>query len=333
MKVTSTDEVFELMNAYVPAAAVGAAVELELFWRLEDRPLGAGAVADALGIPIRRCRYWLDVLTELGLLKQSEEGYGPSVTAKEAILEAAGQDTWAVAAEEARERVPAIRDLALRITEDGSVWEVQGIAPPDFVGRLKGDARFARRFTRMLYDWHQELAEDLAQTLDLSEVERVMDLGGGSGVISLALLRRNPQLSSVVVDLPNVCAEGEVIARENDMHERLTFQAADFLSDDLPSGFGMVLECDVGVYEETLFRKVGAALSRGGRFVIADRLAPTANAAPPSKLYWAFISSLRDPEFAVPTVGDLQGMLSAVGLEPIGEHRLSSGETVIEARR
>ena len=49
----------------------------------------------------------------------------------------------------------------------------------------------------------------------------------------------------------------------------------------------MVLECDVNVYSEALFRKVWAALNPEGRFVIVDQLAPERGVAPPSRLHWA----------------------------------------------
>ena len=70
------------------------------------------------------------------------------------------------------------------------------------------DPERARRFTRMLYELHHALADELAGCLDMSDVDRVMDLGGGSGVLSMALLRRNPHLTAMVVDVANVCAVG-----------------------------------------------------------------------------------------------------------------------------
>jgi hypothetical protein len=38
----------------------------------------------------------------------------------------------------------------------------------------------AREFTRMLYEVHQNLANLVAERLDLTGVERLMDLGGNS---------------------------------------------------------------------------------------------------------------------------------------------------------
>ena len=63
MKPTTTDDVFDLLDAYVTSAALGAAMESGLFWLLKEQPLDVAGVARALGIPINRCRYWLQILS------------------------------------------------------------------------------------------------------------------------------------------------------------------------------------------------------------------------------------------------------------------------------
>ena len=83
----------------------------------------------------------------------------------------------------------------------------------------------------------------------------MLDLGGGSGVVSFALLRKHAELTCVVVDVGSVCQTGRVIASENKLEKRITYLAADFSKDDLPMGFDMVMLCDVGSFSELLFRE------------------------------------------------------------------------------
>jgi hypothetical protein len=47
-------------------------------------------------------------------------------------------------------------------------------------------------------------------------------LGGGSGVVSFALLRRHHDLTAVVMDVENVCQTGREIASENKLEKRIT---------------------------------------------------------------------------------------------------------------
>ncbi len=324
MKPATADDVFDLMEAYATSAALNAAMELGLFWLLAERPLASVAIAQALGIPRNRCQYWLQLLTATGLIVETPAGYATSPTAQTAILEACSQDTWAFLAGEAREGFPAVLDLALHIHKPESTWAAQGLQPPiDFAQMVESPDR-ARRFTRMLCEIHLPLADKLAEHLQMSHVERLLDLGGGSGVMSLALLRRHPDLKAVVVDIANVCAAGREIAAENALQERITYHAADFVRDDLPSGFDMVLECDVGVYSEEVLRKMWALLNPGGRLVIVDHFAPAEGVAPatPPYTYWAFLASLADPEFSFPTATQMQERLRQAGFQPLSVETL-----------
>jgi ubiquinone/menaquinone biosynthesis C-methylase UbiE len=333
MRLATTDDVFDLMDSYITSAALGAAMELGLFWLLAEQPLDVTGVAQALGIPRNRCQYWLQLLSSVGLIEQVAKGYVPSPMARTVILDAYSQETWAFLAREGRDRFPAVRDLALHIREPGSAWEAQGLTPPDYFAQIVESSERARRFTRMLYEIHLPLAEELAESLDMSGVDRLMDLGGGSGVVSLALLRRYPHLTAVVVDIASVCAAGRDLAVENSMEDRITYHTADFLRDELPSGFDMILQCDVGSYSEALFRKIRAVLNPGGRLVIVDQFAPAEGVAPPSGLYWAFLGSLENPDSAFSTAAEVQTRLTQAGFQLLSESTLcwSSGWIVIEA--
>jgi len=104
--------------------------------------------------------------------------------------------------------------------------------------------------------------------LDLTGVHQLMDVGGGSGVVSIALLRKYPDLAATVIDIENVCIAGREIAGENSLSERITYHPANFTQDDLPGGFDMIMLCDVGVFGEEFFLRLWKSLNPGGRLVI-----------------------------------------------------------------
>jgi ubiquinone/menaquinone biosynthesis C-methylase UbiE len=322
----TSDDVFDLMDAFYTSAAVGAAMELGLFWLLRDRPMDAAGVGGALRIPLNRCRYWLQMLEKAGLLEQTPDGYAPSATAQTSILDAYSQDTWAFLAEQSRVRLPAVRDLSVHLREPGSTWKAQNITPPNYFDEMVESPANARRFTRMLYEIHVPLADELAAALDLKGVELLMDLGGGSGVVSFALLRRYPGLSVTVVDIENVCAAGREIAEENALADRITWHATEFVHGELPSGFDMALACDTGRYSEAVFRKVHASLKPGGRIAVADQLAPAEGVPHPARLDWAFLASMRDPDAPVTTTEKVRTRLTQAGFRILSERPLPRGK-------
>jgi SAM-dependent methyltransferase len=315
VKPETTEDILELLRGYIASAAVGAAMELGLFWLLAEKPLSDADIAESLKIPLNRCHHWLQLLCTLGLLDDGVDGYAPSIVARETILDAQSRDSWALLARENRERFMCVRDLALNLGKPMSAWEAPNLTPPDYFQQILEDPRYAASFTRMLYEIHIPLAEQLANLIDLQGVTRLLDLGGGSGVMSFALLRKRQDLTSVVLDVESVCQVGREIASENRLEKRISYVAADLLQDDLPIGFDMVMLCDVGLYDEVLFRKIHDALNTDGHLVVVDKLAPTKTDAPPSRLSGAFLTSLENPAQSISftTVEMVQRRLQEIG--------------------
>ncbi len=317
MKPSTTDQVLDLLDASFASAALGAALELGLFWLIDEQPLPSRAIAARLSIPPGRCRYWLQLLERAGLVEKTAGGFGPTSTARSAIIDTFERESWAHLAMETRGLNRWVRDLAVHLKKPGSARDALGLKRRDYLAEMTADPALALHFTRMLRDFHRWMAEELASMLRMDGVTRMMDLGGGSGIFSLALLRRHPQLRSVVVDVPTVCRVGREIAGDGEETGRISWHEADFLDDPLPVSFDLVLECDVDTYGEDLFRKVRSALNPGGRLVIVDQLAPGGGEAPWTRIHWALQHSLDDPEFAFPSAELLETQLRSAGFTAI----------------
>lgn len=312
------------MRAYIDSVALNTALEMGLFWLLAEGPLTVEQVAEAVAIPTHRSGPWLELLTDMGYLDRTGNRYTPSDATHAAILSAFSRESWAHLAEEERERYVFGVDLSRHIGHPLSVWAGQNRLPHDYLKEIADDPAFARRFTNMLYELHKPLAEAIAEKLNMDGVSRLMDLGGGSGVISLALLQRYPTLSAVVVDHSHVCEAGRAIAGTMPEGGRIAYLAADFLRDNLPIECDLALECDVGVYEETFFRKVWQALKPGGRLVIVDEFdLPTHAPARPFRRYKFYQSmncySRRSDHYSIVRV---QSLLAHAGFQLSVEQHL-----------
>jgi SAM-dependent methyltransferase len=322
-----TDEVLDLLDSFQASSALCAAMEFGLFWHLGQGIKSGEEIARSLNIPLNRCRYWLQYLCKLGLLEHSPEGFSVTEEARSSILDSYSRKTWVLLAKESMEQFPVFQFLTSHFQYPGSLWEVGGLDAPKYVERMNEEPGRARAFTRMLFELHQELAETIANLLDMRDINQFMDLGGGSGVLSMALLRRNAHLSAMVVDIPNVCIAGRELAVEHSLEDRLSFHPADFIHDELPKGFDMVIECDVGVYSEQLFKKVRSSLNPGGRFVIIDQFAPAKGMAPYSRVLWGLQRSLEDPDFSYPTAREIVSELEESGYHSVTSLKLPKIES------
>jgi ubiquinone/menaquinone biosynthesis C-methylase UbiE len=192
----------------------------------------------------------------------------------------------------------------------------------------------------MLYEIHQPLAEQIAEKLDMTGISSLMDIGGGSGIISFALTRKHHELKATVFDIENVCAAGRKLAEENDLIHRVNYISGNFVEDNLPTGFDMIIESDVGIYNAELFAKVMGALNPNGRFVIITNTneggarLQEQNKQPSlmSHLY-SFLSSLSTDKSKDLSSEDLRAMLQEVGFQKITMEHVENGVILIEGEK
>jgi predicted O-methyltransferase YrrM len=106
-------------------------------------------------------------------------------------------------------------------------------------------------------------------------VSTLLDVGGGTGIYSIALLQRNPSLRAIVLDRPEVLKVATEMARRYGVEERLDCRAGDMFTDTLPTGCQAILLSNIlhdwDVPEcRKLVGRCADALVDGGRLLIHD---------------------------------------------------------------
>lgn len=334
--LNSKEDVYALLfDAPSRSAALGAAIKTGLLWMLAERPMDSDSICQALNIPGKRGYYWLQYLESFSVLEKTSQGYIPTQLICAAILNSRSQGSWQHTVMDDSERNACVHGLPQYISEPGSLWTIQCLNEPvGYVDKMRVSPERAREFVNLLFEVHQQLAQQIADLLDLTGVERMMDLGGNSGVISMALLRKYPNLTSMIVDIENVCSAGRELIEAEGFSDRISYHPAEFFEDDFPAGFDLVLQCDVAVYDSSLFGKVYRSLNPGGRLIFVDHFSPAENLAPLSRIEWTFLDSLHDPDFCFPTLDEVRTQLIQTGFEVTEEFKtVGKGLIVLEARK
>ncbi len=136
-------------------------------------------------------------------------------------------------------------------------------------------ADMARHFTLALAGRAKNVAPLLADRLALERVERILDVGGGTGIYSIALLQKHPHLSAVVLDRSEVLKVAKEMAQQYGVADRLQLLEGDMFEDPLPEDCQAILLSNIlHDWDEPqcrqLVRRAADALPSGGRLLIHD---------------------------------------------------------------
>ena len=99
----------------------------------------------------------------------------------------------------------------------------------------------ARHFTMALAGRAKNVAPSLAEATDLSGKTILLDVAGGTGIYSYALLQKNPHLKAVVFDRPAVLKIAAEMAAEFGVDDRVELVAGDMFIDRLPPADAILL--------------------------------------------------------------------------------------------
>jgi SAM-dependent methyltransferase len=241
------------------AAVVASAVELGLIESLSD-PAPAVEHASRLGLDPEATRLELEALVALGI---AEERDGRFAGAEAADQLAPGPSLLALPERGLWAHLPHFLRTGQRYARmDGSTAE-----------RSAAYKELTKALGRLFHDTARELAAKLTPR------ERILDVGAGSGVWSLAMAQRSAAAHITAIDLPQVLPAFEERAERLGLRGRVELVAADYHAMELPSeAFDRVLLANVLHLEpprsaRSLVRRVAAALAPGGELVVIDALA------------------------------------------------------------
>jgi cyclopropane fatty-acyl-phospholipid synthase-like methyltransferase len=178
----------------------------------------------------------------------------------------------------------------------------------------------ARHFTLALAGRAKNVAPALADAVKLKPHSRLLDVGGGTGIYSFALAEKNPTITAIVVDRPEVLKIARELSRQYGLADRIGFVAADMFADDLPADADAILLSNI-LHDwdlpecQQLIGRCAAVLPTGGRILIHDVFLNDDLDGPlPIALYSASLFSFT--EGRAYSAAEYGGWLRDAGFEP-----------------
>lgn len=223
--------VLEAASGHILARAIHTAVELGLADRLSDGPKTAGALARECGADAVALGRLARFLARQGYLEASGELYS--------LTEAGGM---------LRSDAPGNAAAVIRSLGSAEVWKAfERLSDAVRIGLPSEHRRGARvyapggdpaeeaAFGEAMAGYHWGEAEAVAEAYDFSHVRQVVDVGGSSGRLLIAILTRHPNLDGLVFDRPGIASVASAGFSAAGLGGRCRFRGGNFF-DSVPSG-------------------------------------------------------------------------------------------------
>jgi SAM-dependent methyltransferase len=163
-------------------------------------------------------------------------------------------------------------------------------------------------------------AEALKDMVDLSGSKRMTDAGGGSGLYSIALCQKYPDLHSTILDVKETLAVTRELIAERREKKQITLREGDFLNDPLGENLDAVLLSDVmyGDFDaKILLKNAWDSLARNGVLIVRGYYADLERSGPLFGALFAVKLMVDDPQRKIMTISMLEKNVKEIGFEII----------------
>jgi len=271
--------IFEIFRGnYASELLTAAVAHFHVFEMLADGPVAFADLRNCLGLADRPCHVLVTALCAFGLLRSQNGLLDLTDLTREHLLPASPFDVSGYVGLAADN--PGVLEMVERLRSNqpaGGKPEEKGAAfifREGITSAMEEEAS-ARHLTLALAGRAKNVAPILAQLVNLDSAQLLLDVGGGSGIYSIACLQKNQGLRAIVWDRPEVLKVAQEVANAYDVAQRLECRPGDMFCDPFPAGVDVILLSNVlhdwDVPEcRALVKRCADALPSGGRLLIHD---------------------------------------------------------------
>ena len=314
--------IFEFFRgSYGTELLTAAVVEFDLFRRLVEQPKCFDDLRAEIGLQRRPAVVLFTALRAMGLLAtDSQERLNLTPLSREHLVPGREFDVSGYIALSGDS--PGVREMIERLKTNRPAGASDSDEGTAFIYREGTESAMeaevsARFLTLSLAGRAKNVAPDLAERVPLDDVRTLLDVGGGSGIYSIAWLRRHPTLRAIVWDRPEVLKVAREMAEQYGVADRLEFISGDMFVDPVPAADVVLLSNILHDWDEldcqALVSRCAAVLPSGGRLLIHDVLLnDDYSGSLPIALYSAALFSLT--EGRAYSAREFQSWLAGAGL-------------------
>lgn len=257
-------ELLKLSGGYWMACTLHAGVNLDVFTTIGDETASAETLAERVGAESRAVEMLLNALAAMELLEKRAGAYRNTEVSRVFLSKTSPKflghmilhhhqlmESWSRLDESVRTGKP----VRTRSSRDDGEWR--------------------ENFLMGMFNNAMQQAPLVVEKIDLSDRRHLLDLGGGPGTYAIHFCQRNPRLKAAVYDLPTTRPFAEKTIHRFGLSERIEFQDADYLKEELKGRFDVVwlshiLHGESPEDARRIVQKAASVLESGGTILIHE---------------------------------------------------------------
>ena len=317
MNQINPQAILSLARNFMESRILLTGAELDLFTLLDPAPLTAQEVAVRIHADLRALTILLDALTAMGLLVKKKEGYQCS-------------SSLALTAEAPDSVLPMVLHMADLWRSWSDLTRVVQGASVSKKRRTSQEAKQLQAFIGAMHVIASPLAARVVAAVVPGSSKALLDVGGGSGIYTMAFLQAVPAMRATLFDRPAVIEIARQYLRRAGLLDRVTLVPGDFYRDELPPGHDLAFLSAI-IHQNSpeqnldLFSKVFRSLAPGARIVIRDHVMSEDRTYPKDGAIFAVNMLLGTAGGNTYTFEEIKEGLQEAGFSPVrlsqkGEH-------------
>ncbi|MEP3431064.1 MAG: methyltransferase [Roseibium sp.] len=329
----TAESISDIAFGFMGSKALFSALHVGLFSVLSEKSLTPDQVAEKCPLDGERATTLLTALTSLGLVRKEGDGFTNSPAAEAFLVKGRKYDFGDYLRLQIDQQMyPFLTQLNEALTDD---------LDPENVASYEewfSDPEQARLYSKSQHAGSLGPGRGLARMVDLSKVKTLLDVGGGTGAFSISLCEAYPQMSSTILDFPNVAKVGMEFIEEERLSGRIRYQPGNALKDTWPESAGAVLMSYLfsgvpGTAIPGLVRKAMDVLEPGGNFMVHDFMVDEDREGPKLAALWQLQHTAFNPQAKSITSDYVAGLMEGVGFENVETKVMIPGMTMLVTGR
>jgi acetylserotonin N-methyltransferase len=333
---TSDDkQIWDLFLTGLYQGATVAADDAGIFGALAERPATLDELAQRLDFDVRATGIVLRLLAALNLLTMREGSYRLTDLASTYLVKSSpfywghmlrvGVNEW--------QRDTALANL--KHNRSARAAGPEGTPEPSGSGRpadgwAAGEIAIgqAEQIAASMQSHSLPAAISAARNYDFTGIQRILDVGGGSGCFMVAMTQAHPQLNATVMELDTMCEMAAKYIAAGGVSARVDTKAVNMFRDAWPKGYDAIFFSNI--WHDWNFRtcawlaaRAYDALPRGGRIMLHEALLDDDGNGPATTAAFSMLMLLatQGQQF---TFAELKGLLEGAGFTGIETRQTAS---------